>query len=226
MAMAGPPLNAPEKPLKLPQFGLRTLLLIVAGCGVLFAVFGAIGWLASFGLLVVLSIVCLHVLGNVLGRSLREQASYDADQNSEIAKTRPTSVKPHVALAKSRLFEHTPIGWTMRIFCVLGTLAGATLGCMALVDLTGATGMGIVVGAVSCGVLGAFFGFLIGSFLEMFLRAWWQAASEPKPMYPPPAVAPSAPLSAPQMEFPVPGVGQSDVQSCGIGPSSPLRRHG
>ena len=72
--MSAPSLNAPEKPLKLPQFGLRTLFLIVAVCGALFALFGAIGWLASFGLLIVLSIVCLHVLGNVLGRSLREQA--------------------------------------------------------------------------------------------------------------------------------------------------------
>jgi small-conductance mechanosensitive channel len=210
--MSAPSLNAPEKPLKLPQFGLRTLFLIVAVCGAFFAVFGAIGWLASFGLLVVLTIVCLHVLGNVLGRSLREQASSDAEENNEIAKTRPTSVKPHVALAKSRLFEHTPIGWTMRIFCVLGTLAGAALGSMALVDFTGATGMGIVVGAVSCGVLGAFFGFLIGSFLEMFLRAWWQAASEPKPANPPLASAPSVPNSLLQMEFPVPAAGQSDVQ--------------
>ncbi len=212
MAMSAPSLNAPEKPLKLPQFGLRTLFLIVAVCGALFALFGAIGWLASFGLLVVLTIVCLHVLGNVLGRSLREQASSDTDRNGEIAKTQPTSVKPHVALAKSRLFEHTPIGWTMRIFCVLGTLAGAALGSMALVDFTGATGRGIVVGAVSCAVLGAFFGFLIGSFLEMFLRAWWQAASEPKPANSPLASAPSVPNSPLQMEFPVPAAGQSDVQ--------------
>jgi hypothetical protein len=212
MAMAGPPLNAPEKPLKLPQFGLRTLLLIVAGCGVLFAVFGAIGWLASMGLLVVMTILCLHVLGNVLGQSLREQASTDANRSGDIAATGPPTMKSHVALANSRLFEHTPIGWTMRVFCLLGTVSGATLGSMALVSFTGATGMGIVVGAISCGVLGALFGFLIGSFLEMFLRAWWQAASEPKPMYPPPASAPSAPLSAAQREFPVPGVGQSDVQ--------------
>jgi hypothetical protein len=204
--MSAPSLNVPEKRLRLPQFGLRTLFLITAACGACFAVLGAIGFLASVGLIVVISIVCLHVLGNVLGRNLREQAS--ADFSNDRSQLRPIGERlpvPIGADVHSRLFEHTSVGWTMRIFCVVGALTGGTLGAEALLIWDANRLPGIVLGAISSGVVGAFFGFLIGSFLEMALRAWWQASSEPRPTKPPMVLVPAGSLPSLNIDVSPPG---------------------
>jgi len=184
--MSAPSLNSSDKPLRFPQFRLRTLFLITTVCGAFFAIIGAIGFLASVGLIIVLSIVCLHVLGNVLGRKLREHSPVGIrDEASQPIPFSHRPTAPVAALASSRLFERPSVGWTMRVFCATGALVGGTLGAVALCLWDAIRLPGIVLGGVSSAVVGAFFGFLIGSFLEMALRAWWQAASEPKLANPP-----------------------------------------
>ena len=184
--MSPPSRKSNDGPIGFPQFRLRTLFLVTTVCGAFFAILGAIGFLASVGLIVVLSIVCLHVLGNVLGRKLREHSPVGMyDEASQPISFSHRPIEPVAALASSRLFERTSVGWTMRVFCATGALAGGTLGAVALCLWDAIRLPGIVLGGISSAVVGAFFGFLIGSFLEMALRAWWQAASEPKLANPP-----------------------------------------
>ncbi len=57
------------------QFRLRTLLLAVSGCCLLFATMRSVGPTGSVALLFGLALVLLHVLGNGLGTSLRDQAT-------------------------------------------------------------------------------------------------------------------------------------------------------
>jgi hypothetical protein len=40
---------------------------------------------------------------------------------------------------------------------------------------------GLIVGSISSAVVGGCAGFLVGSFAESTLSAWWQATSEAKP---------------------------------------------
>jgi hypothetical protein len=173
--MASGPLIDDGRPLKVPQFHLRTLLAVIAILAVLFSVMGTIGPMASAGLLLILTVVGLHVAGNALGTSLRDGAPQrvaDCPANDR-PEHRPASV--HAGLPVSRLHEHTPPGWIIRATTLIGAGIGAWLGIIVFAEWTDGTGAGLVVGAVSLAVLGGFFGFLLGSFLKMSLLAWWQA---------------------------------------------------
>src|SRR5215831_12193233 len=102
--MPAPPWNSSDKQYRLPQFCLRSLFLLVAICGVLFAVLAAIGFVASIAMVIVLSIVCLHVLGNVLGRKLREQSARQSLWTKYVTpQTDQPVVGPRLELAQSRL---------------------------------------------------------------------------------------------------------------------------
>ena len=55
-------------------------------------------------------------------------------------------------------------------------MTGGILGGLSLASWTRASVPGWIVGTISSAVLGAFFGFLLASFLDMSIRAWWQAS--------------------------------------------------
>jgi tetrahydromethanopterin S-methyltransferase subunit C len=79
-------------------------------------------------------------------------------------------------LGERRLRERTPLGRVIHITSGGAAVVGAVLGGLALAVWTDASLVGWLVGTISSAVLGAFFGFLLASFLEMTIRAWWQAS--------------------------------------------------
>jgi hypothetical protein len=157
------------------------MFLVVTCLALLFAVFGAIGLSASFALLLVLALVGLHVIGNVLGTKLQNETPFAAaeDENT-ISASPPADYAARIACPHSisGLYQQTRLGWIIHVTTAIGALAGALLGTSFLVNFANTSIRGIIVGAVSSGVLGAFMGFMYGSFLKIWLSAWWQASSE------------------------------------------------
>lgn len=164
---------------KVPQYRLRTLFLLIAALAVLFAVMGSIGPIASAALLMFLTMAGLHVAGNALGTTLRDHTSEQVRWNdSPAVDAKLNSVEFRSRTFTPRLSEYTPLGWISRAFCVAGALTGGALGGLALGQTTTSPSQ-LAVGVLSFAVLGAFIGFLGGSFLAMTLRAWNQAVRDP-----------------------------------------------
>jgi hypothetical protein len=177
--MSAGPLHQPDAPLKLPQFGLRTMFLVVAALGLLFGVMDMIGPLASSALVLLLALVGLHVAGNVVGTTLRNNAPVASGRM--IDDLSPAVLEPVVIrrdLPPPRLSERTGFGRFNRLCAGLGAVAGSAIGSSILEYSGDISVRGMVVGFVSSGVLGAIFGLLFGCFLGMSLSAWWQATSE------------------------------------------------
>src|SRR5882724_10455066 len=65
---------APPRSLRPPQFGLRTLLLVVTACGVLLALrqWFSLSPIAIVALILLATSVFCHVAGNVIGTRLRD----------------------------------------------------------------------------------------------------------------------------------------------------------
>jgi hypothetical protein len=175
---AGPLQNLPRAAIG-PQFRLRTLFFVVTLFGVLFGLLHALGPIAFTVFLMVAATIGLHMAGNALGTTRRDEST---ESFGEAA--RPVldevGVAERCAAVKSsnRLREHAPLGWVIRITTLLGAATGMTAGVFALSHWTDGRLPGLILGATSAGVLGGFFGFLGGSFLEIARRAWWQATCE------------------------------------------------
>jgi len=180
--MSAGPLHEPDAPLKLPQFGLRTMFLAVTALGLLFGLMDVIGPLASSALVLLLALVGLHVAGNVVGTTLRNNAPVGSDQMIDSSRRSVmTTLGPVVVrrdLPPPRLSERTGLGRFNGLCAGLGAVAGSAIGSSILEYSGDISVRGMVVGFISSGVLGAIFGLLFGCFLGMALSAWWQATSE------------------------------------------------
>jgi TRAP-type C4-dicarboxylate transport system permease small subunit len=165
---------------KLPQFTLRTMFLLITILGLSLAVLETIGMAASFGLLLAVVLVALHIIGNVLGTRLRDEASpnlsdFDYRNEDYPITYRATSLDtPHVVTG---LNGHTRQGWVIYFAMFAGATTGCILGATFLLNSSNPSMRGLLVGAGSSGVVGALFGFLYGSFLKTWLSAWWQASA-------------------------------------------------
>jgi len=163
------------------RFRLRTLLLAVTLCGAALAVMNAIGpaWSA------VLCILCLlataHVVGNVVGTRLREEATEIAARGSDDRPTFPP-VAARPARAK-QLSLHSPLGRWIFLLATLGVVGGGTLGEMLFFGH--ASPKAVIVGTISSAVIGGFVVFLAVSFLAVGLSALWQAHFDKPPPAPP-----------------------------------------
>lgn len=160
----------------LSQYNLRTLFAAVA---LLAAVFASGRYGGGAGLMAaatVAALIAAHVVGNALGTRLRDEVSPQFNpkpatpQHSDGIRSVPAT------LGERRLRERTPLGRIIHITSGGAALVGAVLGGLALAIWTDATPVGWLVGTVSSAVMGAFFGFMLASFLEMTIRAWWQAS--------------------------------------------------
>jgi hypothetical protein len=156
------------------QFSMQSLLAGVTVLGLLFAIIRQAGPWGVLLALLVLALVSAHVVGNALGTKLRDEVSRELnpDYRRRQLHLRPASGEH----ASRRLHEHTPLGRMIVFISVGGAVVGGILGGLALAVWTRATVPGWIVGTISSAVLGAFFGFLMGSFLDMSIRAWWQAS--------------------------------------------------
>ena len=182
--MAAGPSHEPREHFKLPQFGLRSMFFAVAACGGVFAVMAAIGPVASGAMLLGAAVIGLHVAGNWVGTSLRDSElkdrSNDVPFSNALSPFDARSLSMRTEHSTPRLCQHTRLSWLNRALGVLGAVAGAAVGCGVLLSWTGASVAGLIVGSVSSAVVGGCAGFLVGSFAESTLTAWWQATSEAK----------------------------------------------
>jgi hypothetical protein len=156
------------------QFSMQTLLAITAILSLLFAIIRQGGrWGLLFSLLM-LALVAAHVVGNALGTKLRDQVSRELNPDMRRRRIRLTPLSREQP--GRRLHEHTPLGRLILLISVGGAVLGGILGGLSLAAWTHASVPGWIVGTISSAVLGAFFGFLLASFLDMSIRAWWQAS--------------------------------------------------
>lgn len=175
------PLRVPRAPLLVPQFGLRTLLMLMTACAVLFA---ASQWLKPIALaalsLLAASIFC-HVAGNAMGTRLRELGDRRGRAHQEPACRRMLAQAGHCAPA-SQLSERRSLGWIVVAAVILGTILGGLsggLGTLLVFSRGGAEPLAIGVGVLAFGILGGFFAFATAAFAQVLLGAIWQALKPP-----------------------------------------------
>jgi hypothetical protein len=175
VAFMTPAGNDSQEILGPPQFSMRTLLAVVTGCCVLFALMATVQPIWSLLLLLFLALVAAHVLGNALGTRLTERAPV-REPLPAIPMAQPTKL---VAGAQ-RLREHTTLGRGPMRKALIGGLLGAILGAVALTrgDWNPMDVAGVILGTVSSGVIGMFLGFLIASFVSVFRRALAEALTD------------------------------------------------
>jgi hypothetical protein len=75
-----------------------------------------------------------------------------------------------------RLHQRSPLGRIIQVTSGGAALMGALMGGAALAFWTTTSLSGWFVGTLSSAVVGGFVGFLLACFLEMTIRAWWQAS--------------------------------------------------
>ena len=163
---------------RFPQFRLRTLFGTIGFLSLLFATLRAVGVGTSLLLLFGLTLVFFHVVGNVLGTRLKDSALA-----SDLAASRSMATRREIhareQFRRARLGERTPLSRLISVTSWLGGMSGGALGGLALHHWGHVTVAGLAVGAISSGVVGAFFGFLAGSFVESTYTAWSQAVEPP-----------------------------------------------
>lgn len=171
-----PPDDGHRPGLPPPQFGMRTLLTVVAGLCVVFAVWAAGGPVLAFVVILLLLAVIAHVAGNAIGTKLKENGNRRrAEQNEQ-----PNIIElsgDHYA-PQTKLGEKSSLGLTIILSTALGFLAGAVGGGGLLTYLNWEKIIwpSIALAAVACGVLGGLAGFMMSSFIHVtvvaHLHAW------------------------------------------------------
>lgn len=179
---------APRRPEpQLFRFGLRQLFFAVAAAAgfltLLAATDGPWPWIIAF----LAALVAAHVAGNSLGTRLRDtsvdvrqwRATYGAGAPDDPAAT-PQPIK----WAELSLPEPTPLRLhqpaprrRVQGATILGALGCGAGGAVALAYVAGeqATWPGFIVGAISCGVMGAWLAMLVSSFWMIARQAWKHA---------------------------------------------------
>ncbi len=160
----------------LSQFNLRTMFV---GMAILAAVFAAAsygGWAGLLAAGVLAALISAHVIGNTLGRRLRDEVSPHLNPRPAATSGPSVTTCVPVRICERRLHQRTPVGRMILVTSAGAALVGALMGGAALAFWTGASFSGWLVGTLSSGVLGGFVGFLLACFLEMTIRAWWQAS--------------------------------------------------
>ena len=189
--MSPPPHPAPPREPHLLRFGLRQVFVVVTLLSVLCALLvqakGA--WPLIIGVATVL--IAAHVFGTLIGTRLRDTSqdvvAWRAAQpgfDDDLPRTEPLPVED----VKSLLPPPTPLADYGRagnwlIWFVLGGVLTGTIVGGAILGLTigGRIGWaGWVVGALSCGVLGAWAAFLASSFSTIARHAWRHAHEKGK----------------------------------------------
>ncbi len=170
-----PQLSAPQ--LGPPQFGLRTLLLIVSSVAVLL---GLSQWLSPISvaalMLLTLSIIA-HVAGNVIGSRLRDGRSRSRDKQEQPPHV--TSLRDDHFAPVTKLGRRHPLGWIPLLsalggFCFGSLLGGSWTAYLLRQDFDW---FPVAIAACAFGALGGFGGFLIIGFCKAFWDAWQEASS-------------------------------------------------
>jgi len=155
------------------QFSLRGLLWLMALCSALFAAMLAVGMIGSLFLLLMVSLVVAHVLGNLIGTRLRQDGSCRREQRLPPGAV-STSANVVRTQADAALRQRRPLGLSLLVFVFAGAITGALLGRFLFFYVAWQHGAApdAVVGIGSCAVLGAIGGFMASSFFKV---AIWPA---------------------------------------------------
>jgi len=165
------------KSLRPPQFGLRTLLLLIAAIGILLALRQWISPLAIAAIaFLVVSIFC-HVAGNAIGTRLRQLGDIPDQTPDEHCRPIGRPPKSRDFAPATPLSRRSNLGWMIIVASSIGTTTGAVGGGL----WTFAAGHGqvgalnIVVGVIAFAVLGGIAAFGIFAFGQVLGGAIWQA---------------------------------------------------
>lgn len=160
--------------LRPPQFGLRTLLLLVTLCAVIFA---AGQWLPPVwvGALILLALsIFAHVAGNAIGTRLREIGNRKDNRAFDM---QPQAIREPRFAPATRLGQRQGLGWPILIATFVGILLGGTGGGLWTL-LTARQQVPIAavgLGVVAFAALGGILAFATVGFTQVLLGAVWQA---------------------------------------------------
>ena len=172
--LALPPQSADSR-LRPPQFGLRTLLVVVTACAVLLAMSHWIAPIAWVGLVLLVVSIALHVAGNAIGTRLRQLG--DRPPPEAAAARAPGAPQPHEFAPVTRLSLRQSLGWSIVLATTVGALSGGIGGGVwTWVASRSPPGpLEIIVGVIAFAVLGGLAAFATVAFLQVLLGAMWQA---------------------------------------------------
>jgi hypothetical protein len=163
--------------LRPPQFGLRSLLALVALCGILLALarWGMSPIAIAAVIFLAASIFC-HVAGNAIGTRLREMGDQPHEAGAEPGATR-RKPQPHEFAPATRLGQRQSLGWTIIVASSVGLASGAIGG--GVWTFVGSHGhadvFSIAVGVVAFAVLGGMAAFATAGFTQVLCGAIGQA---------------------------------------------------
>lgn len=170
------PTHRQPLPLGPPQFGLRTLLLVISVAAVLL---GLSRWLSPISLaaviLLILSIIA-HVAGNIIGSRLRDGRAGHSPATDKHEHTGP--LHEHHFAPVTKLGHRHSLGWLPLVSAVTGGVIGATVGggWTAVLIQRSFDWLPVVIATIAFGVLGALGGFVTAGFIKAFNDAWSEAA--------------------------------------------------
>jgi hypothetical protein len=184
---AAPP-SAEREP-NLLRFGLRQWFYFISGIVILCALFASVEGEGAIVLASIVALIVAHVFGTFLGTRLRDTSGevvrWKARPGSVDADT-PVALPQPVTLANLRLPEATSLAgrsinsrrdhWAL----TLGAAGGFACGAWGIHELAGptVTWPGLALGAVSCGVMGAWGALLIASFWAIARQALRNASRD------------------------------------------------
>jgi hypothetical protein len=174
--------RTPPKPgLTPPQFRLSTLLAVTAIVCVGLALAKIVSPALSGLAVMILCVVFAHVAGNAVGTQLRSSSRHaqPLEGNCSPARGRPTD--ENVFAPATRLSHRTRLGWGTVVITAMASIAGATGGGWLLWwSMNGEASIpSMILGGISCGVLGGFWGFGTSSLLGVLGGAVRHAHQDP-----------------------------------------------
>lgn len=161
--------------LRPPQFGMATLLWVVAGLCAVFAVWGTAGPFAALVVVFFSLAVFAHVAGNALGTKLKESSSSRPGNQARERQTTELSSE-HYAPA-TNLSEKSSLGITILVMTLVGITLGAIVGggLLTILNWEKIVWQSIALAAIASGVLGGLAGFMASSFVHVMIDAHIQA---------------------------------------------------
>lgn len=169
------------------RYDLRQWFLFVSGIVILTAVMAQLDRLAALAVAGLVALIAAHVFGAVVGTRLRDTSGEvtrwrgrvgSPDRDDPIALPQPVAVNMLHLPETTPLATSGPGAWWNRWAIAGGGAVGVAMGAAAL-QASGSpdiTRLGLLVGSVSCGVIGAWVTLLTSNFWSIVRQAWRHAS--------------------------------------------------